>query len=256
MATRLAPQRILGACALVLACAGTPVAARAADPEPVELKTSDGQRIAGFWLAGDSGAPAVLLLHDAGRDHYGFRPLWERLQPKGVHVLALDLRGHGASQRHTPEAYERLVRHDARVFHDMIHDAEAGLVFLTQVQKLPESRIAVVGSEIGCSIGFELMARHPRLNSMVALSPSPLSHGVDVRDALRRYGSRPLLIVTTKKLLRSGPEEIQKQLSKTARVQMELFVGEPVRGLDLLGQRMNVERRIVDWMQGTLLQKR
>jgi alpha-beta hydrolase superfamily lysophospholipase len=242
--------------ALLAAFAPPLAAAPPRAPDPVELTTADGQRIVGFWLSGDAGAPAVLLLHDAGRDHHGFRPLWERLRRTGTHVLALDLRGHGASQRHTPEAFARMSRHETEAFREMIHDAEAGLAFLTRTQKVPESRIAVVGAEVGCTIGFELMARHPKLACMAALSPAMQSHGLRAAEPLRRYGARPLLIVTTKRLLATGPQAIHDQLAKTARVHMEVFVGDAVRGVDLLGQRTDIEGLVTAWLQGNLLQKR
>jgi alpha-beta hydrolase superfamily lysophospholipase len=225
-------------------------------PDPVQISTADGLEITGYWLAGDPGAPAVLLLHDAGRDHHGYRPLWDRLRREGVHVLALDFRGHGTSMRTTQEAYERMARRDADAFRALIHDAEAGVRFLTEVHGVPQSRIAVVGAATGCNVGFELMARRPQLPCMVALSPSLLAHGLNAGDHLGRYGRRPLLIVSTKKLLHAGPQAIHDRLSKTTDVRLEVFVGEAVRGTDLLGQRIDVEGLIVAWLQGNLFHRR
>jgi alpha-beta hydrolase superfamily lysophospholipase len=225
-------------------------------PEAIQLKTQDGLVIAGFWLAGDPGAPAVLLLHDAGRDHNGYKPLWERLRYLGVSVLAIDFRGHGVSQRTTQDAYERMVAGDGTVFRSLVQDAEAGLRFLTSVQSIPESRIAVVGAEIGASVGFDLMARHPKLFCMATLSPASLSHGLQVDPLLDRYGKRPLLIVSSKKLLGTGPQAIHDRLAKTASVRLEVFAGDPVRGTEFFGQRIDVEGLVTAWLQGTLLQKR
>src|SRR5262249_45347812 len=72
-----------------------PVRAQAPEPVRIELKTDDGLVIAGFWLdVHEPSAPAALLLHNAGRDHYPYRPLWERYLKLGISVLAIDFRGH------------------------------------------------------------------------------------------------------------------------------------------------------------------
>ena len=42
-------------------------------------------------------APGVLLLHMEGRDRGAWDTLPERLQARGYAVLAVDLRGHGAT---------------------------------------------------------------------------------------------------------------------------------------------------------------
>jgi pimeloyl-ACP methyl ester carboxylesterase len=227
-------------------CSVAPVWAQR-DPQAVSLATSDGQEITGFWLSGEPGAPAVLLVHEPGRDHRAFSGLLELLRRDGFHVLSLDLRGHGDSKETTPEAYDLLVRREASVYRAMAHDVEAGVRYLTTVQKLPEPRIAIIGATFGCSLGFEIMARRPKLRGMVALSPAMFSNGVMVKDAVAKYGRRPLLILTTKGLLTTGPQEIRDMLLKTADVQLEVFGGGEVRGTDLLNQGVP-ERFVMPWL--------
>ena len=238
----------------LVAGAAPPAGAQAPEPSRVELKTDDGLVISGFWLdAHEPNAPAVLLLHNAGRDHYPYRWLWERLLKLGVNVLAVDFRGHGASQRTTPAVYDRLVARDQSVYASFIHDAEAGLAFLTRVQHVPMTRIAIVGGELGATVGFQAMAAHPNLAGLVALSPASRCYGLDTIGFARRFGKRPLLIVSAKRLADDGPRQIASLVQKTAAVQLEIFPGAEVRGTEMLGQPAAVERIILVWVRRHLL---
>lgn len=228
--------------------------ARPPEPQRIELKTADGKTVAGFWVdAHDPGRGAVLLLHNAGYDHFPYRALWERLLRLGVSVLAIDFRGHGASQRLTPEAYERLAARDESVCREYRLDAQAGLDFLTRIQKVPAARIAVVGGEIGATVGFQLLAANPNLRGLVALSPQTMSHGMDVAPFLPKFGKRPLLIISSKKLMHEGPQRIADQLQKTATVQLEIYPGAEVRGVEMLNQPAAIERVILVWVREWLL---
>jgi pimeloyl-ACP methyl ester carboxylesterase len=228
---------------------GAGAAPKPPEPSRVELRAADGVRLAAFWLdCHEPGAPAVLLLHNGGTDHHGFRPLWLKLQRKGYNVLALDLRGHGASRRLTPELHDRLVLRDMRVYADMVLDAEAGIKFLNDEQKIPPQQIAVVGAELGASIGFQVMRRNARLRGMVALSPASTAYGFATLEDARHYGKRPLFVITTKRLLEDGPQQILAALKDNPEAHMDVHPGAEVRGVLLLGLPNNVEGAIVLWL--------
>lgn len=261
---RMRPRIVIGTATILLTLGPAGPAGRSTawgavpvkvpEPQRVELKTADGKTVAGFWVdAHDPARGAVLLLHNAGYDHFPYRALWERLLRLGVNVLAVDFRGHGASQRLTPEAYERLAARDDSVCREYRFDAQAGLDFLTRIQKVPAARIAVVGGEVGATVGFEMLAANPSLRGLVALSPQTMSHGIDVLPLLPKFGKRPLLIVSSKKLLHEGPQRISDQLQKTAIVQLEIYPGAEVRGVEMLNQPAAVERLILIWVREWLL---
>ena len=63
----------------------------------VSIHTDDGVTVAGAWDAQGHPAPAVLLVHSYMRSHADWDVVAGRLHEAGFGVLAIDLRGHGAS---------------------------------------------------------------------------------------------------------------------------------------------------------------
>ena len=77
--------------------AGTPPAGF----ESISLTTADGVTLAAWYKPPMASAPAngaaIIVIHGAGGSREGMRPYAEMLARQGYGVLALDLRGHGAS---------------------------------------------------------------------------------------------------------------------------------------------------------------
>src|SRR5262245_11047011 len=65
----------------------------------VETEAQDGLKLVGDYYAPaalpETGAPAILLMHDAVTSRRDWLPLTEALVEVGYPVLAVDLRGHG-----------------------------------------------------------------------------------------------------------------------------------------------------------------
>ena len=221
------------------------------EADSIVLTASDSVKVAGFWFdCYEDGAPAVLLLHDHGRDHFAWGSLWPPLQRFGFHVLALDLRGHGASRELAPEKYEMVVRRDATVFREMVLDAQAGIRYLEREKKIRPERIVVIGGELGCGVGLALMAAEPRLRGMVALGPGKFEYGFQTLDLVPKYGQRPMLIFSSKEALDRGPQALADALkSQKAPVKLEVFVGSPWRGTAMLNQPIMAEKTIIQWLQ-------
>ncbi|MGJ8587380.1 MAG: alpha/beta fold hydrolase [Yoonia sp.] len=64
--------------------------------------SSDGTRIA-YISVGDATRPSILLIHGWAQQFMCWRPLLDRLQDR-FHIVAMDLRGHGASDKPDNEA--------------------------------------------------------------------------------------------------------------------------------------------------------
>ncbi len=75
------------------------------EPRTVKFSGSEGITLVGDeWNRGaDGDAPAVLLLHGGGQNRFSWKKTGQILADRGLHVVALDSRGHGDSDR-APDA--------------------------------------------------------------------------------------------------------------------------------------------------------
>lgn len=122
---------------LMVRAAPSAVPASKAPAQDFTLTASDGVRIAAtFWPGKIPRAPGVLLLHGNGASREAMRDDAEWLSGQGYAVLAIDFRGHGASQAETRSFGWRESR-----------DAAAAFAWLRQHQ--PGAKIGVIGVSLG-----------------------------------------------------------------------------------------------------------
>lgn len=125
---------------------------------------------------GDSERPPVLLLHSmAAHSHW-----WDWVAPRlaeRFHVVAVDFRGHGASDRGVPPAYR---------FDDYVADVAGVLDHLGWTAPL------IVGHSMGAYVAARLAATHP--DRVVALVIADMLTGwTDEQDRrAKAYAARPL----------------------------------------------------------------
>lgn len=144
----------------------------------------------------EGGGPPILLVHGWCCDHTYFAPQFEHFANRGHRVVAVDLRGHGQSdkphQRYTMQTFA---------------DDLAWICDQIGVEKP-----VVIGHSMGGIVAFDLAARYPELPSAVvmldaavvlpagarAAIPAFLEklRGPDYRQALRDYVSGALFILT------------------------------------------------------------
>ncbi|MGW4470387.1 alpha/beta fold hydrolase [Nonomuraea sp. NPDC004354] len=107
---------------------------------------------------GDPTAPALVLLHGRTADHNHWNPHTRRFAER-FHVIAPDLRGHGASER--PDGY---------ALPEMAEDVAALL------RMLGVERAALIGHSLGGAVAYHLAMRYPDLVSVLVLEdpPAPL----------------------------------------------------------------------------------
>ncbi|WP_448626907.1 alpha/beta hydrolase [Geodermatophilus sp. URMC 64] len=122
-----------------------PVPAGARD---VELRTSDGLRLDGWFFAADDGAPAVLVANGNG-GHRGLRvPLAQALHDAGLSVLLFDYRGYAGNPGSPSE--EGLAR-----------DVRAAREYMLEDAGVPPERLLYLGESLGAAVVTELAAEHP-----------------------------------------------------------------------------------------------
>ena len=116
------------------------------------------------WTAGTDGRPTVVFLHSATLDHRAWAPQTDALRDR-FRVVALDLRGHGASS-------------GAFDFDAAVEDVVALL------DQLAGGRVVLVGLSLGADIAQEVIRRRPDSVLALVVAGSVTSPGPGHRPAV------------------------------------------------------------------------
>jgi pimeloyl-ACP methyl ester carboxylesterase len=112
------------------------------------ITTASGLRIRVAESGNPRGEP-ILLLHGWACSFYAFRFLFEPLAQRGYHVIAVDLKGHGLS--------DKPVGRNEYTLDSMTSHA------LEVIEALQLRRVAIMGHSMGGRIGCEVALREPSL---------------------------------------------------------------------------------------------
>ena len=207
--------------------------------QPVQLHAADGVTIAAtLYHAGGGAAPAVVLVHMFTRTKDDWRTFAERLQASGITALAIDLRGHGGSGGASAPAPA------------MALDVRAGIDFLAAQASV--HGIGVVGASLGASAALLAAADAALVRGVALLSPSSDYRGVRIEAALRKFGNRPLLLVTSSEdpyALRT----VRAMMTDTTTARDQRVSPIAAHGSQLLDRDPDVATALVDWLRRTLL---
>ena len=225
--------------AAVVMMASAAGAAHAAG-RPAQFRTTDGVTIAAtVYDAATTPAPAVVLVHMLTRSKDDWQPFAERLQAAGFTAVAIDLRGHGQSSGAAAPSPA------------MALDVQAATLWLAERSDVTRGAVAIVGASLGASLALLAAADVAAVRGTALLSPAADYRGVRVEAALKKYGTRPMLLVastedpyalrTVRALAESHPEREQR-LSPVA-----------AHGSQLLARDPDVAATLVDWLRRTLL---
>jgi len=219
---------------IALGCALSPIALAGS----LQLRTTDGHDIAAeSWGTGPHG---VVLIHEDGGDRSGWEDLAGTLAQNQFRVIAVDLRGHGASGGEiTDDDYP-----------DMVADVAAAVTWLDS--KGVED-VGLVGSELGANLALAAMAANQDIDTAVLLSPSLSAKGVRVSSAIDSLGRRPLLLVAS--IQDSSGSRAAKLIEgkATGPKHLALFDG-TASGRRMLNTAPELEGLLVSWLNGTFLQ--
>jgi hypothetical protein len=130
--------------------------------ERITLTTSDGERIAGWYVAPAAGQPVVLFLHGQGGRLAVQTSRWRRIREAGLGVLAISYRGYPGSTGSPSE--EGLVR-DARAAYDFLR------------QRHPARDIVVHGQSLGSGVAVPLAST---VEVGAVILEAPFTAAVDV----------------------------------------------------------------------------
>lgn len=152
--------------------------------QDVQLVTRDGVRLVGHWYPVDAPKGWALLLHmmPATKESYG--TLAAALREQGIASLAIDFRGHGASQG-GPAGYEQFTDTEQQAKRE---DVAAALAWLA-MQGMVESKAVLVGSSIGANLALEALAERSAIPAAVLLSPGFEYRGIATEPLAARVAS-------------------------------------------------------------------
>ncbi len=239
------------------------IAARAEDysTRDVELYTADGYRITGIhYFMPDQNGPALLLLHTIGGDHADWESFLPILRKAGLKsILAIDLRGHGGSNRRQPgkaesdsgtNIYWREFSEDD--FKDIVKDLDAAWDFLRENPSTDTTRMGVMGASIGANYAAIFASDHPDVKSLALLSPGVVYRGVECLKAVERYGARPVLFAASKENDYSANScKKLKEISAGTPAHLEVLKGSP-HGTHLIEGNPGFKHFLSDWFRSTL----
>ncbi len=137
----------------------------------VNLVTLDNQRLTGWYIPPMNAEqvafdpegtllqkwPAAVVAHGLGASHDQYLPLAQALHGAGFAVLLLDMRGQGESDA-------AAVTYGLRERMDVL----AGVKFLREIQYVDETRVCVVGHDIGATAALQAASLDSSITAVVA----------------------------------------------------------------------------------------
>jgi pimeloyl-ACP methyl ester carboxylesterase len=207
----------------------------------VSLSASDGTAIAAmFYESPNRPSPGIVLVHMLGRSKDEWAALAERLQQSGATVLAIDLRGHGASAGTNA------------MLPPMTSDVRAGVDWLASRPGVRPGSVAIVGASLGASLAAIVASETPVVRAVALISPSLEYRGlrIDV-GAMKRLGDRPVWLAASTEdpyALRTIKELVSEGSSREQR--LTTLRG---HGTALLLADADLAASLVDWLRRTLI---
>lgn len=218
--------------------------------EQVSLSASDGVAIAGDYYRRDA-KRGIVLLHMMPATKESWREFARKLNGRGWDVLAIDLRGHGASSG-GPEGYLAFSDQDHQ---KSILDVDAGVVFL-ESKGIPREEIAIIGASIGANLALWYASDHPEIRQVVLLSPGLDYRGITTEALARKLqpGQR-VFFATSRDDIRSGGNNAQmnQRLYELVPegVEKNLIVYDAAgHGTDMFGkEKPDLAEEILHWLK-------
>jgi dienelactone hydrolase len=224
----------------------TASAAGAAEPQAVTFAARDGVQVSAVLHVPDkTPAPAVVLLPMLGRTHRDWDGAAARFVEAGIAVLAVDFRQVAIADSDAAEGVGP--RYTALVL-----DAEAARAYLSARPEVNPARIGMAGASIGANVAVLAASNDPSVRSLALLSVSLDYRGLKLEQALKKFASRPALLVASSEdpfALRSARQAVT--MGDGAR-ELRVLSGAG-HGAMMLAREPDLATALVDWFLRTLL---
>jgi pimeloyl-ACP methyl ester carboxylesterase len=234
---------VAAACAVsILAAVG---AAAAPAPQQVSMKTEDGITLLGTFYLPSRPGPAIILVHMQTRSREDWQALGPRLADAGFAALAVDLRGHGASDPPPPGT-------DAGDLSRMMIDLKAARTFLASRSDVVQGRIGLAGASIGANLAILFAAGEPTVRSLALLSAGLDYRGLRTEAAMARLTKSAALFVSSDEdsYATNSARRLAQQPGGTR--EMRLLTGAG-HGTVMLNRQPELAAALVDWFRRTLV---
>ena len=238
--------------ALALFLGGTLSASGApATGKSVDLKASDGTKLAVSYYPAAKPGPGILLLHQCNRDRSSWNALAEQLATQGFHVLTLDYRGYGQSGG-TPYT-ELTFPQQQEAGRKWPGDVDVAYAYLRSQPGVRGDVIGAGGASCGVNQSIQLARRHPsEVKSLVLLSGNTDADG---RKFLKGASALPLLLAASDD--DGGAVEMMAWIDATSGNPANQFIQYKTggHGTEMFKPHPDLPSDIVGWYEATLLQK-
>lgn len=218
--------------------------------EKVSLKTSDGVEIVGDYYTG-SGDKGALLLHMMPANRESWWGFALKLQERGFHVLAIDLRGHGESAG-GPEGYKNFTDEEHQA---SVRDVKSGVQFLKNKGVIDEELI-IIGASIGANLALWYALDHTEIKRIVLLSPGLNYKGIETEPLVKKLRSNQrVFFASSEDDVRSGGNNAD--MNRTLHSLVPEGVDEKLivykaagHGTDMFGkEKPDLESEILGWVR-------
>lgn len=234
------------ATSLLLLLAAPPRTASAAETQAVTFAARDGVQVSAvLHLPAKTPAPAVIFLNMLGRTHRDWDGAAARFVEAGIAVLAVDFR---SSALPDPDAADA----PSNPYAALVLDAEAARAYLAARPEINPGRIGMAGASLGANVAVLAAANDPAVRSMALLSVSLDYRGLKLEQALRKFASRPALLVASSEdpfALRTARQAVT--MGDGAR-ELRVLSGAG-HGTVMLAREPDLAVALVDWFLRTLL---
>lgn len=147
---------------------------------------------------GDTKAPGVLLVHDAGSNRETLLSTAAYLQRKGFGVLTLDLRGHGESATDELTWSEMSDEKKEATWAYAARDLTAAGKYLLDKKEIHAANLTLIGVGSSCALALRHAYDDDATRAVVLIAPEESSLGFDVAEGIVDLGGLPTMIVAPK----------------------------------------------------------
>lgn len=216
----------------------------------IVLRAEDGVVLAArLYLPVQENPPGLLLAHAPGRDGGVWESFAETARRRGYLCLAIDLRGHGASE------YPGDAPRDSRRFRTedwlgVLHDFAAAKQALITHGADP-GNLAIAGEDLGANLALLFASRETAMQAVVLLSPGLDYSGIETEGLVGAMKDCPVLILASEDDAYAAMSASVLKAASEGFSELHRYPGS-AHGIDLLFTSDTAAGQILEWLDSIL----